>query len=68
MKTILQHTESGKGFGFLSSSSDPASVASEEDFGDLVGDDDDIFFDEDYQRSDCDEDDDKILTKHFINI
>jgi hypothetical protein len=32
LKAILQHIESGKGFGSSSSSSDPASAASEEDF------------------------------------
>jgi len=65
---LVQHIESGKGFGSSFSSSDPASAASEEDFGDFVGDDDDIFFDEDYHSSDCDEDDYKILTKHFTNF
>ncbi len=42
-KAILKHIESCKGYKSSSSLSDPAIAASEEDFGDLVGDDDDIF-------------------------
>jgi hypothetical protein len=57
----LQHIESGKGFGSSSSSSDPASAASEEDFGDFVGDDDDICFDEDYHAT-------KMMIKFLPNI
>ena len=73
MKAISQYIESGKGFGSLSSSSDPAtgvSAASEEDFVDLVGDDDDIFFDEENQSSDCDDedDDDEVLTEQVTNF
>ena len=71
MKAISQHIESGKGFGSLSSSSDPAtgvSAASEEDFVDLVG---DICFNEENQSSDCDDDeddDDEVLTEHVTNF
>ena len=73
LKAISQHIESGKGFGSLSSSSDPAtgvSAASEEDFVDLVGDDDDICFNEENQSSDCDDedDDDEVLTEHVTNF
>ena len=64
LKAISQHIESGKGFGSLSSSSDPAtgvSAASEEDFGDFVGDDDDIFSDEDYHAT-------RMMIKFLPNI
>ena len=74
LKAISQHIESGKGFGSLFSSSDPAtgvSAVSEEDFVDLVGDDDDdICFNEENQSSDCDDedDDDEVLTEHVTNF
>ena len=74
LKAISQHIESGKGFGsLLFSSSDPAtgdSAASEEDFVDLVGDDDDdICFNEENQSSDCEEvDEDEILTCKLMTV